>query len=62
MSQSEAIGMYGETPRIKIGKLTICRQNDSDETVWIEDEEGIGGEFLSSDIEGLLQKYFDKNF
>jgi len=54
------IGMYGETPRVKIGKYTICRQDDK--SVWIEVEGDEGGQFSDESFEKTIAEYFNKNF
>jgi hypothetical protein len=56
------IGMYGETPRIKIGQYIICCMNPdgNDKTVWIETLDGIGGEFQESLLETTIEEFFNK--
>lgn len=54
------VGMYGETPRIKIKDLTICRQGDN--SVWIEEDGGEGGEFNDELFCPVLRKFYDEHF
>jgi hypothetical protein len=63
VDNKEKIGIYGETPRIKIGEFTICEQtNPPRDTVWIENERGERGEFrkdlIEFDIEEIFNKYY----
>ena len=57
-------GMYGEMPKVKLGKFTIAMMSDKENEVrvWIENEEGEGGEFKGVRLEGLISKFFDANF
>jgi len=53
-------GMYGQTPRVQVGKYSISEQfNDS---VWIEREDGEGAAFsihvLEERIEALYNLFF----
>ena len=56
-------GMYGETPSVKIGNVTICRQDPdgTNDSVWMELIDGEGTEVKDSrigpDIEALFNKY-----
>lgn len=45
---------------LSIGKLTI-RPFD-DESIWIEDETGEGGQFWIKDIEPVLRKFYKDHF
>ncbi len=54
------VGMYGGTPRVKIGKFSICRQDDH--SVWIEGEGGEGGSFPDDLFEAALKDFFNKYF
>jgi len=58
------VGMYGETPRVKVGSLSICQQYIADDSkgIWIEDESGEGGDFKTEMVEKVLRKFFDDNF
>ncbi len=58
------IGMYGETPRVKIGNLAICMASDAEgeDSVWIEDASGDGGSFKSHLFEKVLQDRFNELF
>ena len=58
-------GMYGEMPKVKIGKFTISQMTDKDgeEFVWIQvTDSGEGGQFdgrlLEKDFEKMYNKYF----
>ena len=54
------VGMYGETPKVKVGKFSICRQDGK--SVWIELENGEGGSF-SDDLFGKsIEEFFNKHF
>ena len=60
--KKKPVGMYGDTPRISIGKFTICEQHiPPSETVWIEVEGKEGGEFRKEDFEAVIREFFDKN-
>jgi hypothetical protein len=56
-------GMYGETPRVKIGKYTISRQDDR--SVWIEVDEGTdegeGGAFPDTLFEQCIEDFYNKH-
>lgn len=58
------IGMYGETPQVKIGKYTISRMcpNGEDDSVWIQKEDGEGGQFFDTDLEPVIEAFFNKKF
>lgn len=58
------IGMYGETPKITIGKVTICEMTlPAGKSVWIEaGDSAEGGEFSKSLLEPILKKFFDEKF
>lgn len=61
--KASASGMYGETPRVHMGVMSICEaQIPTNDHVWIEEFGEEGGEFLKSSICGVLKEYFDKNF
>ena len=57
-------GMYGEMPKLIIGKYEISLMSDKDNelNVWIQSEEGEGGEFIISELEKVIKEFFDKNF
>jgi len=58
-------GMYGELPKIKIGKFTISEMSDDEDcqSVWIEDAEvGDGGEFQKSTLADIIGKYYSEHF
>jgi len=57
------VGMYGDTPRITIGKFIICEQHDPPgETVWIEEVGEDGSEFRKDMFEKALKKFYDAEF
>ena len=57
------IGMHNETPRLTVGKYTISRQDPGgeDKSVWIEFEDGSGGEFHDALFEAAIKEFYDKN-
>jgi len=57
-------GMYGEMPKLIIGKYEISLMSDKDNelNVWIQSEEGEGSEFIISELEKVIKEFFDKNF
>ena len=63
MAYKPKMGMYDETPKITIGKFTICEHADPpDKWVWIEETGEDGGGFLKSAIEPVLKAFYDKHF
>lgn len=56
----EPIGMYGETPKVQIGKYSLSSQGKG--SVWIEHESGEGGEFREDDLEVLIHAFYGKHF
>lgn len=56
--------MYGEMPKLIIGKYEISLMSDKDNelNVWIQSEEGEGSEFIISELEKVIKEFFDKNF
>lgn len=56
-------GMYGETPRIQIGSLSICEmQLPPSGSVWVEEEGVDGSEFSKEYFGKFLKEWYDKNF
>ena len=58
-------GMYGEMPKVKIGKFNISQMSDKEgeEYLWIQDtEDGEGGGFDGRLIEKDFEKLFNKHF
>ena len=53
-------GMYGKSPRVEVGGLTISDNGEG--RIWIERRDGEGGEFLASDAEKVLHAFYDANF
>jgi len=63
MSDKKELGMYGDTPRVKVGKFTICKQDDKG--IWIQDEGpngGEGGAFPNELFEKCIEEFFNKHF
>lgn len=56
----DGVGMYGETPRVKVGPFSICRQNDN--SVWIECEDGEGAQFSDKLFEQAIRDFYGKHF
>ena len=56
----QPIGMYGETSRVKVGDFEICRQTDK--SIWIEHEDGEGGEFSEAEFANAIKKFFNLHF
>lgn len=55
-------GMYDETPKIQIGKISICEAEiPPNECVWIDDNEEDAGTFLKDSLYHVLKAYYDKN-
>ena len=66
MGQEEKVklGMYGELPKVKIGQFTISMTSNekNEDSVWIEKEDGEGGEFPCESLEEIISAFFDANF
>ena len=66
MGQEEKVklGMYGESPKVKIGQFTISMASNekNEDSVWIENEDGEGGEFTGKSLEEIISAFFDVNF
>ena len=61
--KKDKIGMYGETPRITIGKFIICEMTlPPGNQVWIEEIDEDGMAFGKNLFEAALKKFYDKNF
>ena len=64
--ESEKIcGMYGELPKVRIGKFWISQMSNSEgeKNIWVQDEEGgegaeFGGAEFEKDFQNLFKKYF----
>lgn len=52
------VGMYGETPRVKVGQFNICRQNDN--SVWIETADGEGAQLPDDLFEEAIREFYEK--
>jgi len=57
---SDPIGMYGETPRVQVGKYSICRQDDN--SVFIETDGGEAGSFKDELFEKCIEEFYNKHF
>jgi len=58
----KSLGMYGETPQIKIGKFIICEQTlPAGDSVWIQEAEKDGGVFPKAKVETALEDFYNKN-
>lgn len=53
-------GMYGQNPRVEIGNLSISDNGNG--KVWIEEADGIGGEFSKEMFDAHVQTFFNKYF
>jgi hypothetical protein len=65
MSEEKKSGMYGEMPKIKIGKYTIANMSNEEDcsTVWVEEtENGEGGEFSKSSLVDFIDKFYKDFF
>jgi hypothetical protein len=58
------VGMYGETPRIRVKDLEICRQvGTNDSSMWIDDTiTGEGAEFQDDLFYPFLREFFNIHF
>ncbi len=59
-TQRKPVGMYGDTPRVQIGKYSICRQGEK--SVWIECDDGEGGEFQDDLFEKFIDEFYNRHF
>lgn len=55
----EPVGMYGETPRVYFGDMSICKQGEGQ--VWIEDADGDGGAFPGELVEKAMSDFLKKH-
>ena len=56
------IGMYDETPKIRIGRFTICEATiPVGNQIWIEESGEDGGAFDKGLLEPSLKGFFDKH-
>lgn len=58
------VGMYGEMPKIKIGRFTISMMTDKKEEtkIWIQDGEDEGMEIDGKKMESMIETFFNENF
>jgi hypothetical protein len=57
---TKPVGMYGETPRVQVGKFSICRQDDN--SVWIQKDDGEGGQFPDTAFEEAIETFYNERF
>lgn len=57
-------GMYGETPRIEIGDITICLMSDckNEPDLWLENQEGEGTSVPIVKLAPIMRQLFKDNF
>ena len=60
-------GMYGDTPKIRIGRFSICEMTiPAGDEIWVEDEDlESGGDaacFPKALFEPAIKEVYDKNF
>lgn len=64
MTEKIAAGMYEVDdpayPQVKIGKYTICRQDD--ESVWIQTDDGEGAQFSDVSFFTAVDEFYRANF
>lgn len=62
LKTDKPIGMYGETPELRVGPYMLRRQDPSgvDNSVWIEHDNGEGGTFPDSLIASILDDVYNK--
>ena len=61
--EKKKLGMYGETPKVTFGQLSICEFTlPPGKDVWmqLEDEEGM--QMPKAPLEKVLTDWFNKNF
>lgn len=63
--EKQEAGMYAmfsnkDFPQVKVGKYTICRQNDKQ--IWIQEDDAEGGAFLDEMFEKAIEDFFNKHF
>ena len=54
------IGMYGETPRVQIGKYSISKQDEN--SIWVEHESGEGSAFKEDLLEKHIDDFYKRHF
>lgn len=61
---TKELGMYAlhdKKPRmVKIGIFTLCKQ--SADKIWIQRDNGEGGEFKEAELEKVIAEFYDDNF
>ena len=57
------LGMYGETPRIQIGKFEMCEFTlPPGDSLWIEETGEDAMQFTKTQFEPFLKQFYDKHF
>jgi len=61
--KKDKLGMYGETPRVTIGRYEICEFTlPPDDTFWIEIIGGEGAQMSKDSFEPIVSDFFSKHF
>ena len=61
--EKQKIGMYGETPKIEVGNYTISEFTlPPGDSIWIEAEDGEGGQFPKEKFLVVLKRFYDDSF
>lgn len=64
MSEVKDVGMYEVAdpayPQVKVGKYTICRQDEK--SVWIQTDDGEGGQFPDEAFFAVVDAFYRYNF
>ena len=62
--KEQSVGMYEignkDWPQIKVGGFVIALQDDN--SVWIQEEDGDGGQFSNESFEEIISEFYNKNF
>jgi carbon storage regulator len=64
MNEERSAGMYEVSdpayPQVKVGKYTICRQDDK--SIWIQTDNGEGGQFSDEKFFAAVDAFYRENF
>ncbi len=55
-------GMYSETPKINVGNFKVSLMGGAGNGLWIENNEGKGGQFYGPCLETAIKKLWEENF
>lgn len=55
-------GMYGETPKINVGDFRVCLMGGTGDGLWIESNDGEGGQFHGPCLEDAIKRLWDEHF